>query len=199
MDIGSLANDWLANLSGPASDDPLYRGPDDHWLYDLSPRAFAALFELPPPVRNVAAAANPTPYIVETRGPGFEILRNPWAPLSAGVPTMETTWFDQGFGPPLYGDPLTRIALGQAGKVDPAGPYYGGVDPSYQVFNLSDAAIATQRLFPGWTLPKIGLPALGFPNTPKATQQQAAPGAGWATWLLYGGLALAAVLLLRRR
>lgn len=168
--------------------------------YALPPLTFAPgaldIFNLPAPIPSIASRptyrAEPAAFDQGDAPPLYVRITRP-------------TWFNSAKGAPmedysgLYGDPLTRIALGQAGNVDPAGPYYGGVDPSYQVFNLSDAAIATQRLFPGWTLPKIGIPALGFPNTPKATQQQAAPGAGWATWLLYGGLALAAVLLLRRR
>lgn len=163
---------------GPiVAEGPIYRGPDDHWIYDLPP---LALYELPPPVRNVSAAADPAPLLVRINKPT-------WFRSAEGA-TMDDD---------LYGDPLTRLALGQAGTVEKGGPYYG-YDGPVPVFNLSEAAQATQRLFPGWTLPKIGLPALGFPNTPKATQQQAAPGAALTTYLIYGALALAVVLLVRR-
>lgn len=183
MDVGAIANEWLGAF--PIGEAPLYRGPDDHWLYDLPS---AALFELPTPVRFPQPAA----YTARADYQG----ENPEA-----VPRIRITRSTPMYDDPIYnysGDPLTRIALGQVGTVDPAGPYYGGLDPSYQVFNLSDAAMATQRFLSSWNLPAIGLPPLRFPNTPPATQQAAQPGAGWAIWLLYGGLALAAVLLLKR-
>lgn len=172
--------------------------------YALPPLTIAPgaldIFNLPAPVPSIASRPS---YRAEPAA-----FDDP-APLY--VKLTKPTWYNSAKGAAMdysddrynYVDPLLSLApespnYGARGYVDPLGPYYGGVDPSYQVFNLSDAAMATQRLFPGWTLPRIGIPALGFPNTPKATQQQAAPASTLTTYLIYGALALAVILLVKR-
>lgn len=195
MDVGAAAQSWLD-------------GDTVASLYSVGEQANDWLFSLG--VGDMLAPAVPSIASRPTYRAEPAAFDDP-APLHVKI--TKPTWFNSAKGASMYDDPrysyvdpLQRlapenpnyVAPGAIGYVDPLGPYYGGVDPSYQVFNLSDAAMATQRLFPGFTLPRIGIPALGFPNTPKATQQQAAPGSAWTQYLIYGVLMLAVVLLVKR-
>lgn len=196
MDIGATANEWLGNV--PIGSLYSVGEQANDWLYSLRVSDMLA-----PAVPSIASRP-----IFRPEPAAFDEGDVPPLYLKINKPT----WFNSAKGASMYDDPrysyvdpIQRLAPenpnyapGSLGFVDPAGPFYGGVDPSYQVFTLSDAALATQRLFPGFTLPRIGIPALSFPNTPKATQQQAAPASALTTYLIYGALALAAVLLLRR-
>ena len=164
--------------------EPLYRGPDDHWLYALP--EFAS-YELPPPRRFPVPAADTRTARGDYQGviPG-EVTR---IRITRGDAPGAATMYDD-----LYGDPLVREALGQKGSVDPNGPYagYSGAVP---VYNLSDAS---QAMFSPWRLPMIGLPALRNPLVQRATQAQPAPASSLMTYLVLGAAALAAVLLLRK-
>jgi hypothetical protein len=148
-----------------------------------------SLVDFLPALRNYTVASDPPPEPVYE--PLLIRLTKPtW--FNSTVPKMET------YDPSIHGyaDPLIRLAGGMTGRVDPSGPYYGGLDPNYQVFNISDWA--QQGLF-NWRLPAISLPPLSFPNAIKNNVPAAAPVvSNWSAWLIYGGLALAAILLLRR-
>lgn len=123
------------------------------------------------------------------------------APEPILIRFTKPTWFNSATGAPMYDDPLLRIANGQMGSVDPAGPYYGGVDPGYEVFALSDWAQTTlpsgrdyPRQVPSNPLalssliPKLTLPA--------ALTNPA--GSSLSSWLLPLALAAVAVFALRK-
>lgn len=122
------------------------------------------------------------------------------APLFARI--AKPTWFNNpATGTPMYDDPLLRIANGQMGSVDPAGPYYGGVDPGYEVFALSDWAkgsLPSARDYPrqvpsnplqlSSVIPRLTLPA--------ALTNPA--GAGLSAWIVPLALAALAIVALRK-
>lgn len=193
MDIGDIANEWLGNVPigslysvGEAAND---------WLYTLTPGDFLPSSRPPLAVPTLA----PTPTLARSDYQGENPDARPLIRITRSTP--------MDYSDPRYSyvDPIQRlapenpnyVAPGALGYVDPAGPFAGYNGP-VPVYALSDWAQASQQLFSPLALRSFSLPPLRFPGTQPATQQAASPRASWTSWLLYGGLALAAVLLLKR-
>lgn len=154
---------------------------------------------------DLALSPAPAPYIVETRGPGYEILAPPSWKLpnrATGATVMEDSYYSdlvyasQRATPgTLTFDWLLRDPL----PLSNAGPRsWPSSDPLgvYDALKYSDAA---QSMFTPWRLPTISLPPPSFPGTPRSAVPAAQPAPANLTPLLIVGAAFLAFVLLVRR
>lgn len=179
--------------------EPSALAPAPAGSYALPPLTIA------PGALDIFNLSAPLPSIASRPDYRAEPVAESFPPLFVRV--TKPTWFSSAKGLPMEidpisaGDPLVRLSLGQMGSVDPAGPYYGGVDPSYQVFNLSDwsqPSSSFERMFAAMRTPQF---TFRLPPTPSAQAIMGtppAPAARVSSLLLYGALALAVILLVKR-
>ena len=161
-----------------------------------APGAVPSLFDPLPPSPDLAVTSVP---VYRPEPAAFD--RGDVAPLRITI--NKPTWFNSAKGAGMYddpiynysGDPLTRIAAGQVGTVDTAGPFagYSGTVPE---FGLSDWARSgsLDRAFSALKTPQFNF---RLPTTPTAQAILGTPAPAGIASLLSSPLLLigAAVLL----
>ena len=188
MDIGDIANAWLGNV--PIGSLYSVGEQANDWLYTLTPSDFLPSSRPPIAVPTLA----PTPTLARSDYQGENPDARPLIRITRSTP------MDGSFD---YGNWQSAQPLG--GYAGTPGTYSVDTPVSELLRQIGspearaayDASLA-QTLFSPLALRSFSLPPLRFPGTQPATQQAASPGASWMSWLLYGGLALTAVLLLKR-